>query len=100
MLERILFLGGNSRSHRLAKLGSTTLDQFLKNLAIQHRVVPALNDVIVLCREHRDAGRASMLETLLVGEDEHTGWLETQLELIEQIGQRGYLAQHLTPRIP
>lgn len=78
-------------------IGLTVIDQLRNDLAIQNAVVPALNDAIALCREHHDAGTASMLEALLVGEDEHTDWLETQLELIEQIGQERYLAQQLAP---
>jgi bacterioferritin len=32
---------------------------------------------------------------ILVGEEQHADWLETQLELIRQIGEQNYLAQQL-----
>ena len=35
------------------------------------------------------------LEKMLVAEESHTNWIETQLELIKQIGEANYLAQHM-----
>ena len=32
---------------------------------------------------------------ILVSEEEHTDWLEAQLELIRQIGEQNYLAQQI-----
>ena len=36
-----------------------------------------------------------MLADILVDEEEHVDWLETQLETINQIGVEHYLAQQL-----
>ena len=32
---------------------------------------------------------------ILVSEEEHTDWIETQLELIRQVGEQNYLAQQI-----
>jgi len=34
-------------------------------------------------------------EEILKGEEEHADWVESQLELINQIGEAQYLAQHI-----
>ena len=40
-------------------------------------------------------GTREMLADILVDEEEHVDWLETQLETIAQIGVEHYLAQQL-----
>jgi bacterioferritin len=35
------------------------------------------------------------LEEILTGEEEHLDWLETQLALIEKLGEPAYLAEQL-----
>ena len=42
-----------------------------------------------------DNGTRELLEQLLVGEETHADWLQTQLELIERIGVQNYLASQL-----
>ena len=42
-----------------------------------------------------DNGTRELLEEILVSEEEHVDWLETQLETIRQIGIENYLAQQL-----
>jgi bacterioferritin len=36
-----------------------------------------------------------MMTTILVSEEEHTDWLESQLELIRQVGEQNYLSQQI-----
>ena len=42
-----------------------------------------------------DNGTRELLADILVDEEEHVDWLETQLETIRQIGLEHYLAQQL-----
>ena len=46
-------------------------------------------------RELGDNGTRELLAEILVAEEEHADWLETQLETIRQIGIENYLAQQL-----
>ena len=50
---------------------------------------------VALARTKGDNGTAELLEDLLVGEEHHADWLESQIFVIEQIGIENYLAQHL-----
>jgi bacterioferritin len=36
-----------------------------------------------------------LLERILVSEEEHVDWLETQLEAMHQVGEERYLSQQL-----
>ncbi len=95
--ERILFLEGLPNLQRLYKLtiGETVEEQFKCDLALEYTAVERLNAGIALCVASGDNGTRSMLEAILVSEEEHIDWIETQLETIRQIGLQNYLAQHL-----
>ena len=53
------------------------------------------HDGVKLCRDLGDNGTEALLKDILVSEEEHADWLETQLGLIGQIGEQNYLAQQL-----
>ena len=48
-----------------------------------------------MCTQKGDNGSRELLEKILEGEEEHAGWLETQLQLISAIGEMPYLAQQV-----
>lgn len=97
LIERILYLNGVPNVQRLGKvnIGETVKEQFELDLAFEYEAVPRLQKAIKLCREQGDEGTRVMLDDILTSEEEHIDWLETQLELIQQIGLEGYLAQQI-----
>ena len=48
---------------------------------------------IIMCREKEDATSANLLEKILSNEEDHIDYLETQLELMEKLGEALYSAQ-------
>ena len=42
-----------------------------------------------------DNGTRDLLAHILSGEEEHADWLETQLELVRQVGESFYLSQQI-----
>lgn len=84
---------------RLSKVavGETVPEQLRLDLALEIEAVDRLNRAVILCREHGDNGTRELLERILVSEEEHVDWLETQLELIDQVGEANYLAQQIYP---
>jgi bacterioferritin len=97
LIERVLYLEGLPNLQRLGKLnvGQTVVEQLKNDLAVEMEAVPRLNVAIAECRKLSDNGTAELLEGILVSEEEHIDWLESQLELVKQVGEAHYLAQQI-----
>ncbi|HWH33934.1 MAG TPA: ferritin-like domain-containing protein [Acidimicrobiales bacterium] len=77
------------------RVGETVPEQFGLDLAVEHEAIERFNRGIALARDTGDNGTRELLVRMLVEEEDHTDYLETQLALIEAIGEAHYLAQHL-----
>jgi bacterioferritin len=97
LADRILFLDGLPNFQRLDKLtiGQTVPEQFRADVELEYRAVKRLNDGIQLCRDRGDNASEDLLTRILVSEEEHVDWLETQLQLIGALGESAYLAEQL-----
>jgi len=97
IIERILFLEGVPNMQRLypVRVGETVKEQFELDLAVEVEAVKRFNDGIALAVEVGDNATRHMLEDMLVSEEDHADWLETQLEAMRQVGEQNYLAQQL-----
>ena len=97
LADRILFLDGLPNFQRLDRLtiGQTVPEQFRADVELEYRAIKRLNDGIRLCRDHGDNASEDLLTRILVSEEEHVDWLETQLRLIEHLGETAYLAEQL-----
>ena len=93
-IERILHLEGVPNLQRLGsvRVGESVPEQFRVDLDLEYAAVERFNRGIALAREVGDNGTREMLEGMLVSEEEHTDYLETQLSLIEALGEALYLA--------
>ncbi len=97
IIERILFFEGVPNMQRLnpVRVGETVPEQFEVDLQLEYEAVKRLNDGIAACVAAGDNATRAMLEEILVSEDDHIDWIETQQETIRQIGEAHYLAQQL-----
>jgi bacterioferritin len=97
IIDRVLYFDGTPNMQRLfpVRVGETVVEQLELDLAVEHEAVPRLNRAIELCVEVGDNGTRELLADILVSEEEHVDWLETQLETIRQIGLELYLSQQL-----
>lgn len=97
LVDRVLFLEGVPNLQRLDKLhiGETVPEQMKSDLDFEYRAVKRLNDALALCREKGDHTTEDILRKILISEEEHVDWLETQLGLIEKLGENKYLAEQL-----
>ena len=93
--DRILLLDGLPNYQRLFSLrvGQTLREQFEADLVIEYEVMARLKPGVVMCREKEDATSASLLEGILADEEGHIDYLETQLELMDKLGEQLYSAQ-------
>lgn len=97
LIERILFLDGLPNLQRLDKIniGQTVPEQLQSDLELEYRAVKRLNDGVALCREKGDNASEALIRSILVSEEEHVDWLETQLRLIQELGDKAYLAEQM-----
>lgn len=97
VISRILFLEGVPNLQRYHKLhiGETVKEQLEVDLQLEYSAIAFLNQGIDACRKASDNATEDLMTRILVSEEEHTDWLEAQLELIRQIGEQNYLAQQL-----
>ena len=97
LIERILFLEGLPNLQDLGKLliGENPLEMLKCDLKLEHEAISPLRDAIAYCEEVKDYISREIFEHILENEEEHLDWLETQLELVEQIGLQNYLQSQM-----
>jgi bacterioferritin len=97
LVERILFLDGLPNLQKLGKLaiGQSVVEILKSDLALESQTVPGLNRHIQTCRDLGDNGSEELLSHILVDSEGHVDWLESQLELVSQMGEAHYLAQQV-----
>ena len=97
LIERILFLEGMPNLQRLGtvRVGETPTEKIELALDVEREAVQRLARGIALCTTAGDHGSRHLLEKILAGEEEHADWLETQLELVRQLGEQHYLSQQV-----
>lgn len=93
--DRILLLDGLPNYQRIGSLriGQTLREQFESDLAIEHEVVARLKPGIAMCRDKHDSTTAILFEEILADEEQHIDYLETQLHLMDKLGEELYCAQ-------
>jgi len=97
LIERIVFLDGLPNLNDIPKLsiGKEVKQQFENDLALELAAVADYNRVIATCRKAGDNTSADLLEAILRDEEEHVDFLESQLNLIKDIGLQNYLVEQM-----
>ena len=95
--DRILFLDGLPNFQALGKLkiGETPREILQCDLALELEALQLLKDAIVHCEGVGDFTSRQLFADILDSEEEHIDWIETQLSLIERIGEANYLQTKL-----
>ena len=95
--ERILFLDGLPNFHALGKLriGETPREILECDLAREQEALPPLREAIAYCESVADYVSRQLFVDILDSEEEHIDWLETQLSVIDRIGEPNYLLTKL-----
>ena len=97
IIDRILFLEGTPNVQKLhsLKIGTTVKKQLENDLSLEDKAISDLKKTIKICIQHSDFASKELLENILVSEEGHTDWIESQLHLIQEVGEENYLSQQL-----
>ncbi|MEO0603758.1 MAG: bacterioferritin [Myxococcota bacterium] len=97
LIERILYLDGVPNVQRLARIriGENPKEILESDLQLELEAIPRLNQTITFVRDQVDNGTRNLLESILVSEEEHLDWIESQLHMMDEVGVQQYLAEQI-----
>ncbi|EON91212.1 bacterioferritin [Marinobacter lipolyticus SM19] len=93
LIERILFLEGLPNLQDLNKLlvGENVEEMLSCDLKLELTAHADLKEAILYCEEIKDYTSRELFRSILDSEEEHIDWLETQLEMVGQMGIQNYI---------
>ncbi|GAB3753115.1 bacterioferritin [Lysobacter olei] len=95
--DRILFLEGLPNFQALGKLkiGENPREVLACDLALELEAVPLLREAIKYCETVGDYNSRKLFADILDSEEEHIDWIETQLSLMDRVGDQNYLSMKM-----
>lgn len=95
LTDRIIFLEGLPNYQRLfhVRVGQTVREMFEADRQVEVEAIDRLRRGILVMRAKQDITSANIFEAILADEEHHIDYLDTQLELLEKLGEPLYIAQ-------
>jgi bacterioferritin len=99
LIERILFLEGLPNLQDLGKLfiGETVQEVLECDMKTEQLAIPLLREAIAYCESARDYGSRDIFAKILHNEEEHVDFIETQFDMIRQMGIHNYIQLQSKP---
>jgi bacterioferritin len=99
LIERILMLDGAPSMQTLGKLaiGGSVAEVLGGDLQLEVGSQKTLKEAIACCEKAGDFVSRAILAGILEDTEEHIDFLETQLGLIDEVGQQNYLQSQMKP---
>ena len=97
LIERTLFLEGLPNLQDLGKLliGENVKEMLQCDLQLEMSAIPELREAIAYSESVNDYVSREIFEHILVSEEDHVDWLETQLGLIDKTGLENYIQSQM-----
>ncbi|MEU5030883.1 bacterioferritin [Streptomyces milbemycinicus] len=95
--DRILLLDGLPNYQRLfhVRVGQTVTEMFQADRQVEIEAIDRLKRGIEVMRTKGDITSANIFEDILADEEHHIDYLDTQLALIDKLGEALYIAQQI-----
>ncbi|WP_343613654.1 bacterioferritin [Novosphingobium sp.] len=99
LADRILFLDGLPNFQHLGRLrvGENTEEIIKADLALEMDAIPLLKEAIEYSESVRDFISRDLFQKILESEEEHVDTLETQLDMIANMGIQNYIQLNSEP---
>jgi bacterioferritin len=96
LTDRILFLEGlpNYQKLNALRIGQTVPEQLQADLQVEMEAVERLRRGVDLMRSRGDVTSARIFESILEDEEKHVDYLETELDLVQKLGEALYLQRY------
>lgn len=97
LIARILLVGGLPNLQELGKVlvGEDVPEIIDCNLRLEKQKFDIITDAIILCESKRDYVSRQLLVSLKDGNEEYQDWLETQQDLIKDMGVENYIQSQM-----
>ena len=97
IIDRILFLEGLPNMQRLGpvRVGETVPEQLGLQVEAERQALQLLARGVATAEKEGDAASREFFAGRLREEEGHLDWLETELGLIQRVGEANYLAQQI-----
>lgn len=97
LMDRIILLDGMPNMQRLGsvRVGETPMEQFELDRALEESAVEMYRRGSALASAEGDPGTRELVDHLVLGEEEHLDWIDTQLHAVGDIGIERYLQSQL-----
>ena len=99
LITRIIYLGGHPNLQKLdaLRIGETPRETLDCDLAAEQEAQALYKEARAYCNEAGDYVSMKLFEELLIDEEGHIDFLETQIELFDRIGAEKYAQLNALP---
>jgi bacterioferritin len=96
-VDRILYFDGVANLQKIGplRIGQSVVEILKADCEHEKKLVEVMSAQVKNLMALEDHGSRTLVEEMLRSEEEDIDWFESQLELIEQVGEAHYLAQQI-----
>jgi len=97
IIQRVLLFDGHPNVQRLGsiRVGETAEEMLVLALDSEKAAVAQFNASAHECHDLGDHGTAAVFEEMVLDEERHADWFESQIDALERVGTPQYLAAQI-----